>query len=349
VSPDRAQIAAGGPAGGAVVVLPSPPCGPKPPAFAKPAPAGEGRSGDGPKRSRSRLREARFGGRRKVGFAQAGSPRPAEIEGLRARIRALELGDGAGALEVVSLGAALDRALPWGGLVRGALHEVAAAPAAGDGEARAHRAGAAPGLIPGFNPGTGVTAATGAATGFAAGLLACLADADKLALWCLGAGDLYAPGLPAFGLDPARLVVVRARRAGEVLWVLEEALSSGRFAAVLGEDAGADLVAARRLQLAARARGSACLLLDRAGAAVPAASALSRWRVAPAPGGACAGGGVGSARWQVELARCRGGAAPRRWTLEWCHETSRFAVAAVLADRPSVDRSRLSVGDGRPR
>ncbi len=53
----------------------------------------------------------------------------AALNALRGRVRALELGapGAAGALEAVSLGvAALDGALPWGGLPRGALHAIAA-------------------------------------------------------------------------------------------------------------------------------------------------------------------------------------------------------------------------------
>jgi protein ImuA len=184
--------------------------------------------------------------------------------------------------------------------------------------------------------------ATGAATGFAAALLGRLCG-DGHALWCLRRGDLYAPGLTAFGIDPARLLVVRVERADQALWVLEEALASGRFAAVLGETA-ADLTASRRLQLAARDHGTTCLLLDRgdattaggAATAGGATTALTRWQLDAVPGAASLGGGPAAAGWRVTLARCRGGAAPRHWTIGWCHETCDFVVAAALADRPSV-------------
>ncbi len=237
---------------------------------------------------------------------------------LRARIRALELGEASVAAPVAALGiAAIDDALPGGGLARGALHEIEVA---GD---------------------AGREAALGAASGFAAVLLARFAAGRGLGagrrpvLWCQRRIDLYAPGLAAFGLDPARLIVVRAPAPRQVLWVLEEALRGRRLAAVLGEVDGIDLAASRRLQLAARA-GTACVLLRR-GPAPSISAAVTRWRVGPAPGDAVQSGHAlphnpGASRWRVELVRCRGGAA-RAWLVEWCHETHRFTMAAPLADR----------------
>ena len=226
---------------------------------------------------------------------------------LRARIRTLELGGvpaGAAALGI----ATIDDVLPGGGLARGALHEVEVAPAGGGREA-----------------------SLGAASGFAAVLLARFAAGRGPVLWCQRRVDLYAPGLAAFGLDPARLIVVRAPAPRQALWVLEEALRGRRLAAVLGEVDGIDLAASRRLQLAARA-GTPCLLLRR-GPAPGISAAVTRWRVGPAPGDAARHAHhLGASRWRVELVRCRGGAA-RAWLIEWCHETHRFTMAAPLADR----------------
>ena len=49
--------------------------------------------------------------------------------------------------------------------------------------------------------------------------------------WVTQEGDLYAPGLAAFGLDLRRLILVSARRDAEVCWALEEALRSRSLAA----------------------------------------------------------------------------------------------------------------------
>lgn len=91
----------------------------------------------------------------------------------------------------------------------------------------------------------------------------------------------YGRGLMAAGLDPARLVLVRVRRPRETLWAMEEALKTSA-AAVVAESWMAprlyDLVASRRLSLAARRGAGAGLLLPlrAAGEAGRLASAASR-------------------------------------------------------------------------
>ena len=133
--------------------------------------------------------------------------------------------------------AAVDRALPGGGLARGAVHEILGQ--GGDEEDGA------------------------AAAGFAAGILARLGDGDAV-LWCLRRPDLYGPGLAAHGLDPARLVLVPRRATTDILWALEEGLRARRgLAAVVGEVGRLPMVASRRLQLAAERSGVTALLLRR--------------------------------------------------------------------------------------
>ncbi len=224
---------------------------------------------------------------------------------LRKRVSALESGGARGHREgaAVPLGAqAIDRALPGGGIPRGAVHEL-----------------------------TGETADLGAATGFAAVLAARAAGERGTVLWCTPGGDLHPPGLTAFGLDGSRLVVACAEHARDALWAAEEGLAAG-LAAVVGEGA-ADPAAGRRLERAARAGGGLCLVLQRrrrAGAGIPVET---RWRVSPVPGEPLPGGAPGRARWRLALTRCRAGM-PRQWTVEWCHETHRFTLAAALAHRP---------------
>src|SRR5271168_2032879 len=123
---------------------------------------------------------------------------------------------------------ALDRALPWGGLPTGCLHEVAAG-----------------------------AAADGAAAGFAATLLGRLTQAEgaraRPLLWCTAGNGFYGPGLAGYGLDTSRLILVRGRAQADLLWAMEEGLRSGAVAAVLGELQEAELTVTRRLQLAAEA------------------------------------------------------------------------------------------------
>lgn len=216
------------------------------------------------------------------------APTPALLAELRATIRRLE-GVGEGGGRVLPLGVpAVDGALPDGGLPMGCLHELAAS-----------------------DPGAG--------TAFAAALGARFAErAGGPVLWILGGRDLHAAGLAAYGLTPDRLIAVRATRAADLLWAMEEALRCRGLAAVLGEAAALDLTASRRLQLAAEAGGVTGLLLRLDPRHAPAGTAVTRWRIAAAPSEASAedGPGVGPERWRVELLRCRGGR-PGAWTLEW--------------------------------
>lgn len=257
---------------------------------------------------------------RPTGIRQSSS---IDLEALRARIRRLEShrlaagsDDGSG---VFSLGEPnIDKALPWGGLPRAALHEILA-----NGK--------------------------GAASGFCAGLLGLLSGDDGMVLWCRRGRGLYGPGLALFGLSPERLILVRTRKQTDVLWVLEEGLRSPGLAAVLGEVDAIGMTAARRLQLAAERSGVTVLLLRPAFGKIEPSPAVTRWRIAPAPSLVVANHqGVGPVRWRVDLLKCRSGTPgaarlrntpfgdSRSWLVEWRNgkTASGFAVAADLCDRP---------------
>ena len=264
--------------------------------------------------------------------------------------------------------AAIDSALPGGGLARGALHEILGA--GGDEE-------------------DGALAAA-----FAASIVAGLASAeDGIVLWCLARLDLYEPGLAAHRLDPARLVMVRAARDTEILWAMEEGLHTLGVTAVVGEIGTLSDVASRRLQLAAEHSGATAFVLRRwrnggqaaRERALPNAAA-TRWRVAalpsqpiraqfdapipPLPRGGEGWGegvmpmtnrggpplalpsppkggrgfflepGIGHPRWRVELLRCRGGE-PACWEVEiregkMADATNSISLVGALADRPKA-------------
>ncbi|MEN6543394.1 damage-inducible mutagenesis protein [Parvibaculum sp.] len=240
------------------------------------------------------------------------------IAELRARIASFEGGGnivGESASGVMPLGAPFDQALPGGGLRRNALHEVA----------------------------TVNYRDMGAGVGFVAALAAQFASAQPSAplLWCEGGrgsldmGGLYGPGLAAFGLDPARLVLISPAREVDLLWVLEEALKLGAFAAIVGEIDGRakalDLVATRRLQLAAE-EGGTPLLLFTGHESADASVAVTRWRVAAAPSSSpprFAGqslGLVGRPRWNAKLERCRGAEGGATWLVEWDVGRQKFSA-----------------------
>jgi len=253
----------------------------------------------------------------------------ATLSHLRRRIAALESNggnNGAGAdHNVISFGlAAIDAHLPAGGLAGGCVHEIA-----GDSDSD-----------------------SGSATAFTAALAG---RAQQLrrppVVWIaprIGRREsLYGPGLAAFGLDPAALIVVRVPahgRAGaaQALWAMEEALRTPAVGAVCAEIDAVDLTASRRLQLAAEAGGTFGLLLRNtaSSAAAPTAS-VTRWRIAAAPSAPAWPVSLPEAtRWQVELLRARGGK-PHHWLLEWHHDpdcdtAGGFALAAAPGDRPAM-------------
>jgi protein ImuA len=263
---------------------------------------------------------------------------PAGLERLKAHIKRLE-GFGGTLAEanrkVLPFGIdEIDAHLPGGGLVQGALHEVFAADA-------------------------------GIATAFCALLAGRLAKDTENAsvLWCerpwtLDAGTLYGPALLQFGVDPARLILVRARRDSDTLWAMEQGLRCGQVAAVVGELGDISLTDSRRLQLAAEESGVTALSLRPKTDKPPPSAAATRWRldtvthvkdrrqandnndflqttpVLP---------GLGVARWRAELFRCRGGAAAN-WMMEWNDETGDLSVAAEIRNRPPVQTAARLAG-----
>ncbi|KKL68224.1 hypothetical protein LCGC14_2127110, partial [marine sediment metagenome] len=81
-----------------------------------------------------------------------------------------------------------------------------------------------------------------------------------LILWCLTAkaahewGRPYGPGLFAFGLDPACLLIVEARTEIDAAWALEEGLKSRALTAALGQVAIEAPLVSRRLGIEMRER-----------------------------------------------------------------------------------------------
>ena len=114
--------------------------------------------------------------------------------------------------------------------------------------------------------------------------------------------------------------MVTVRRDEDLFWAMEEGLRSG-MAAVLGETRATDLVAGRRLSLAAEKSGVPALLL-RGQPAPPQSVCTTRWRVASAATHSTPGlNDVGASRWRIELRRNRFGAPSvtetPTWFLEW--------------------------------
>ena len=259
---------------------------------------------------------------------------------------------------VVSFGlAAIDEALPDGGLARAALHELAADP--GDAASRALAA-----II----------------AGRAGGPVFWI----QLARDVQEGGQVYPYGLAALGLDPDRVFAITAATAQDALWAMEEALRAGCAGAVIGDGLAPDLTASRRLLLAAESGSGPALIVrdavvdagvgaglappscresnatsvlaaDTAGRGKPrpyntsvdrattrakhSSAALTIWRIASAASAEDVG--PGAPRWDITLVRCRGGRVPRSWLVEWNGaQLTAPSKPARVASRPAETARR---------
>jgi protein ImuA len=282
---------------------------------------------------------------RKTHKLNEGATRESRWRDLVTRVRALEAssghaseiggGDGVsparsgpGSQPPLSLGiAAIDTRL-GGGIAAGSLHEISG------------------------------PAEDGAAPGFAAVLLAGFAGRGPVVWISARRATLYAPGLAALGLVPARLLTIDAGARAQRLWAFEETLRAGTPVAVLAELDNVDFNASRRLQLAAAANRIAALILDQGPERTHHSAARTRWRIAAAgsdPGPAFAphhthpkGGGMmagadlgpGAPRWHVTLRRAPHGR-PGTWLIE--HTASGLRLAT--ADRPGAVHPSPTPGD----
>jgi protein ImuA len=224
---------------------------------------------------------------------------------------------------------AVDRLL-GGGLVRRALHEI-------------HAAGSTD--MP-------------AASGFAMGLARRAAE-DRPIVWIrqdfldVETGRLHPPGLLEHGIDPHRVLVVRARDATEVLRAAGEAVRCPALGAVIvapwGRAPAVDLTASRRLLLAAEASGVLTLMLRVAAEPAPSA-ALTRWQVEAAPSRPLEANAPGYPAFAATLLRHRGGLGERRFVMEWDRDAARFrdTGAGAGSGRPALPRFVAPLPADRP-
>lgn len=157
---------------------------------------------------------------------------PPAIASLRAAVAAVERRSRGPAAPVL---AEADALLADGGLRADALHEVAAASTS--------------------------LADDAAATLFVAGAAARFLRDGGLALWALVRFDLYAPGLAQAGLAADRVFYAQDRDDAQALALAEDGLLHGGLAAVVLEARRVDMVATRRLQLAAERGRTPVVLL----------------------------------------------------------------------------------------
>src|SRR5450432_210178 len=240
---------------------------------------------------------------------------------LRGSIERIEAHGDAYRPDRVALGHAEADATLQGGLALGAMHEVFAA--------GRHSA---------------------AATGFVTGLMG-RAAARRPLVWIrqdfaeIESGALSASGWAELGLDPRLLVTVRAADVDTALRTAADAFACDALGTVVlevwGEARQLDLVASRKLTLAAQASGVTGLLLRVAAEPQPS-TAETRWivRAAHSPPAAL-WSAWGAPVFDTQLVRNRHGPVGR-WIMEWESDECLFSkpaaypqpVAAAPAHRP---------------
>lgn len=242
------------------------------------------------------------------------------LASLRGSIARIESGD-VHSLRKVALGHEAADTLLRGGLAVAAVHEVFA---------EGHQGASA--------------------TGFVAGIAGRLSPRKPL-VWVrqdfaeVESGALSPGGLRELGLDPRLLVTVRAADVEAALRATADALACDALGAVVlevfGDPRQLDLVASRKLTLAAQSSGVTALLL-RVGATPAPSTVETRWivRAARSPPSA-PWAAWGAPLFDAELQRNRHGPVGR-WIMEWKCDECRFSepsaypqpLAATPAHRP---------------
>jgi len=194
---------------------------------------------------------------------------------------------------------------------------------------------------------------SGAATGFIAGIAGRI-TARRPLVWVrqdfsdIESGALSMSGFCELGLDPRCLVTVRAADAENALRTAADALACDALGAVVlevwGETRQLDLVASRKLTLAAQASGVTALLLRIAAVPEPS-TAETRWIVraahSPPAANAASWSTWGAPVFDAQLVRNRHGPVGR-WIMEWNCDEGLFKqpaahsqpVAAATPHRP---------------
>jgi protein ImuA len=250
--------------------------------------------------------------------------RMSTLASLRGSIERIETHGDVHGLSKVALGHKAADAMLCGGLALAAVHEVFA---------EGHQGAAA--------------------TGFLAAIAGRIASRKPL-VWVrqdfaeVESGALSPSGLAELGLDPRLLVTVRAADVEAALRTTADALACDALGAVVletfGEARQLDLVASRKLTLAAQSSGVTALLL-RVGASPAPSTAETRWivRAAHSPPSmpAAPWSAWGAPVFDAQLVRNRHGPVGQ-WIMEWKCDERQFRepaaypqpVAATPAHRP---------------
>ncbi|MDX2308289.1 MAG: hypothetical protein NW216_08640 [Hyphomicrobium sp.] len=164
-------------------------------------------------------------------------------------------------------------------------------------------------------------------------------------------GEVNGAGLHEIGLDPGRVILVRARHGKDALRAGEQGARCHGLGAVVvalsGPSGISDLTASRRLAVAAVESGVPVLILC-AGLSPAPSAAATRWTIAARPSIALEANAPGHPCFHLSLVRQRGGEDNRTWSVAWNREQRTFesrpetenaahprAVVSLSRDGPS--------------
>ena len=186
----------------------------------------------------------------------------------------------------------------------------------------------------------------GASLGFALAQAKGLVTPRRPAIFYLQLGDEaqklgmpYGPGLGWFGIDPARLVIVRAADMTEFLWAAEEVVACSAVAAVIadvrGEPKLLNFTASRRLSLRAGS-SKVSLFMLRYGHGRASSAGHLRWQLRPQRSARQSHDerAPGPSRWRLRLEKGRIAGNRTEWLLEWTRHG--FAVIPPSALSPQA-------------
>lgn len=200
-------------------------------------------------------------------------------------------------------------------------------------------------------------AAMNSATGFSLGLLKRNEKANCPFIWLeeesteIEYGIPYPVGISAFGLDPARFILVRCPKAEDVLKAADDALATSRVGGLLLSLSRAcralDFTATRRLHLAAeKAHSPVVLVLGKE--ALKNSNAATRWQIKAAPSESSGAKAPGLTNYDVTLLRNRTGYTGH-WLMQWnIHDQIFTTPQEIRHTQPALSGTRFSSPADRP-
>jgi len=155
-----------------------------------------------------------------------------------------------------------------------------------------------------------------ASSGFISCILSSLMKQGAVSIWIASQQKIFPPALHLFGIDPGRIIFIKARQGKESLWCMEEALKCEGIASVIGEINDLDLTASRRLQLAVEESRVTGFLLRNSKYTISNTACVAKWKISPVMSREEEWPGVGFPQWNIELLKVRNGY-PGKWQFEW--------------------------------